>query len=139
MWRCMQDIAELEAAVAENLLPLEAVGAPHRALRAFRALLFAPTAALVDSLLLPALPRSTVLHHLYSRAPLALQSPHSRSGFSPAQVCAACHAGIALCFAGCTLKVNDGRTHFPGDKVGCTWWPSTSNCCACGAAIQVLS
>lgn len=82
-----QDIAELEAAVAENLLPLEAVGAPHRALRAFRALLFAPTPALADSLLLPALPRSTVLHHLYSRAPPALQSPHSRSGFSPAQVC----------------------------------------------------
>ncbi|CAL8469379.1 g8920 [Coccomyxa elongata] len=80
-----KDIAELEAAVAENLLPLEAVGAPHRALRAFRALLFAPTPALADSLLLPALPRSTVLHHLYSRAPPALQSPHSRSGFSPAQ------------------------------------------------------
>ncbi|EIE21637.1 hypothetical protein COCSUDRAFT_30131 [Coccomyxa subellipsoidea C-169] len=80
-----KDIAELEAAVAENLLPLEAVGAPHRALRAFRALLFAAAPAPGDSLLLAALPRSTVLHHLYSRAPPALQSPHSRSGFSPAQ------------------------------------------------------
>jgi hypothetical protein len=83
---CAQDIAELEAAVAENMLPLEAVGAPHRALRAFRALLFAAAPAAGESLLLAALPRSTVLHHLYSRAPPALQSPHSRSGFSPAQV-----------------------------------------------------
>ena len=72
--------------MAENLLPLEAVGAPHRALRAFRALLFAAAPAPGDSLLLAALPRSTVLHHLYSRAPPALQSPHTRSGFSPAQV-----------------------------------------------------
>jgi len=72
--------------VAENLLPLEALGAPHRSLRAFRALLFAPTPSLGESLLLAALPPSTLLHHLYSRAPPALQFPHSRSGFSPAQV-----------------------------------------------------
>lgn len=86
----LQDIAELESAVAENLVPLEAVGAPHRALRAFRPLLFLETPALRGSLLLQALPPSVVLHHLYSRAPPALQSPHSRSGFSPAQVCDPC-------------------------------------------------
>jgi hypothetical protein len=84
--RRAQDIAELEAAVAENLVPLEAVGPPHRALRAFRPLLFLDTAALPDSLLLQALPPSVVLHHLYSRSPPALQSPHAHSGFSPAQV-----------------------------------------------------
>lgn len=32
----MQDMAELEAAVTDNLLPVDAIGAPHRVLRAFR-------------------------------------------------------------------------------------------------------
>lgn len=32
----MQDMAELEASVADNLLPVDAIGAPHRVLHAFR-------------------------------------------------------------------------------------------------------
>ena len=82
----LQDMAELEAAVADYLLPVDAVGAPHRVLRAFRPLLVLGTPELAASLLVAALPPSIVLHHLYSRAPPALQSPHIRSGFTPAQV-----------------------------------------------------
>ena len=71
----MQDMAELEAAVADYLLPVDAVGAPHRVLRAFRPLIFLGTPELAASLLVAALPPSIVLHHMYSRAPAALQSP----------------------------------------------------------------
>ena len=51
-----------------------------------RPLVFLATPELASSLLVSALPPSVVLHHLYSRAPVALQSPHARSGFTPAQV-----------------------------------------------------
>ncbi len=94
-----QDMAELESAVADNLLPVDAIGAPHRVLRAFRPLIFLGTPELASSLLLSAVPLSMVLHHMYSRAPEALQSPHTRSGFTPAQVqspvtCPACKAYV---------------------------------------------
>ena len=93
---CVQDMAELEAAVADYLLPVDAVGAPHRALRAFRPLLFLGARELAASPLVPALPPSVVLHHLFSRAPAALQSPHARAGFTPAQVrCAARQAHVS--------------------------------------------
>lgn len=82
----LQDMAELESAVADNLLPVDALGAPHRVLRAFRPLIFLATPELSTSLLVSALPPSIVLHHAYSRSPVALQSPHTRSGFTPAQV-----------------------------------------------------
>ena len=82
-----QDIAELEAAVSQNLLPADALGAPHRLLRAFRSLLFLDTPALAaQPAVAAALPPSVLVHHLYSRAPPALVSPHTRSGYSPAQV-----------------------------------------------------
>ena len=82
----MQDIAELEESVGSNLWPIEQLGPPQRVLRAFRRLLFLETTALADSPLLAELPSSIVLHHLYCRAPTALQSPHTRSGFTPQQV-----------------------------------------------------
>ena len=97
----MQDMAELEAAVADYLLPVDAVGAPHRVLRAFRPLIFLGTPELAASLLVAALPPSIVLHHMYSRAPAALQSPHIRSGFTPAQVRCLAPRGSA-----CTSYVN---------------------------------
>ncbi|KAL4458763.1 hypothetical protein ABPG75_013628 [Micractinium tetrahymenae] len=80
-----KDLAELEAAVGQHLLPLEQLGAPARALRAFRRLLFLETTEVEGSPLLRELPRPEVLHHLYSRAPPQLESPHSRSGLTPAQ------------------------------------------------------
>ena len=84
-WR-LQDMAELEAAVGQSLAPVEALGGPHRVLRAFRPLLFLDTCALASSPLLAALPPGVALSHLFSRAPPGLQSPHQRSGFTPAQV-----------------------------------------------------
>eukprot|EP00884_Botryococcus_braunii_P012366 jgi/Botrbrau1/2112/Bobra.0093s0019.1 len=83
-----KDMAELEVAVGQYLWPLQHLGAPARVLRAFRPFIFLESDALNGSPLLAELPSSVVLHHLYSRAPAALQSPHSRDGFSPAPVLA---------------------------------------------------
>ncbi len=102
----VQDMAELESAVADNLLPVDAIGAPHRVLRAFRPLIFLSTPELASSLLVSALPPSMVLHHMYSRAPAALQSPHARSGFTPAQV----HSlSPCLCMSGILLSCSRYR------------------------------
>jgi hypothetical protein len=78
-------MAELELAVAQHVCPVEALGPPYRSLRAFRPLLFVETEAVPSSALLAELPPSAVLHHLYSRAPPALASPHTRAGLSAAQ------------------------------------------------------
>ncbi|PSC76466.1 conserved oligomeric Golgi complex subunit 5 [Micractinium conductrix] len=80
-----KDLAEMEAAVGQQLLPLEQLGGPARALRAFRRLLFLETAEVEGSPVLRELPRPEVLHHLYSRAPPQLESPHARSSLTPAQ------------------------------------------------------
>lgn len=78
----------MEVAVGQNIWPLQAIGPPHAMLRALRPLLFVETPAIPQSPFLNHLPATVVLHHLYSRAPAALQSPHIRSGLTPAQVCA---------------------------------------------------
>ena len=96
----VQDMAELEAAVGQNLFPVEQLGAPFRVVRAFRPLLFLETAAVRDSPLRKELPPSVVLHHLYSRAPAELQSPHARNGLSPAQVGVG-HDCISVCIWPC--------------------------------------
>ena len=82
----LQDMAELESAVGASLVPAEAVGSPLRALRALRRLLFTETPDVRGSAWAADLPRPALLHHLYSRAPAALESPHVRSGLTPAQV-----------------------------------------------------
>lgn len=86
---CLQlakDAAELEAAVTQHLAPAEAVEGPLRALRALRRLLFTDTAALAAAPAPPRdLPPPAALHHLFSRAPPALESPHARSKLTPAQ------------------------------------------------------
>ena len=81
-----KDIGEFEAGITQQLLPAEQLGAPLRALRAFRRLLFTETDELVEgSAVLKDLPRVAVLHHLFSRAPVQLESPHTRSKLSPTQ------------------------------------------------------
>ncbi|XVE84488.1 hypothetical protein DITRI_Ditri17bG0017600 [Diplodiscus trichospermus] len=77
--RMARDMAELELAVGQNLFPVEQLGAPYRALRAFRPLIFLETSQLGASPLLQDLPPSVILHHLYSRGPEELQSPLQRS------------------------------------------------------------
>ncbi|KAI9114639.1 hypothetical protein K1719_014337 [Acacia pycnantha] len=77
--RMARDMAELELAVGQNLFPVEQLGAPYRALRAFRPLIFLETSQLPSSSLLQDLPPNVILHHLYSRAPDELQSPLQRN------------------------------------------------------------
>lgn len=77
--RMARDMAELELAVGQNLFPVEQLGAPYRALRSFRPLIFLETSQLGASPLLQDLPLSVILHHLYSRGPEELQSPLQRN------------------------------------------------------------
>ena len=79
-------MGELEAAVGQSIYPLGHLGLPFNMLRAFRRLLFLDTAEVLGSPPVRELPASVVLHHLYCRAPAALQSPHVRQSFTPAQV-----------------------------------------------------
>ncbi|XP_068655143.1 conserved oligomeric Golgi complex subunit 5-like [Aristolochia californica] len=81
--RMARDMAELELAVSQNLFPVEQLGAPYRALRALRPVIFLETSQLVGSPLLQDLPLSVILHHLYSRAPEELQSPLQRNNLTP--------------------------------------------------------
>ncbi|XP_011082901.1 conserved oligomeric Golgi complex subunit 5 [Sesamum indicum] len=83
--RMARDMAELELAVGQNLFPVEQLGAPYRALRAFRPVIFLDTSQLGSSPLLQDLPPSVILHHLYSRAPDDLQSPLQRNKLTPLQ------------------------------------------------------
>eukprot|EP00898_Chlorokybus_atmophyticus_P001187 jgi/Chlat1/2069/Chrsp17S02540 len=83
--RLARDTAELELVVAQNIYPVEKLGAPYRALRAFRPLIFLETHQLESSPLLQELPASAVLHHLFTRGPDELQSPHRRAGLTAAQ------------------------------------------------------
>ncbi|KAJ4729021.1 conserved oligomeric Golgi complex subunit 5 [Melia azedarach] len=77
--RMARDMAELELAVGQSLFPVEQLGAPYRALRAFRPLIFLETSQLAASPLLQDLPPSVILHHLYSRGPDELLSPLQRN------------------------------------------------------------
>jgi len=83
--RLAKDMAELELAVGQNLYSVTQLGGSYRALRAFRPLLFLPTAQVPTSPLLQELPMSVVLHHLYTRAPENLLSPHAKAGLTAAQ------------------------------------------------------
>ncbi|XP_020684628.1 conserved oligomeric Golgi complex subunit 5 [Dendrobium catenatum] len=83
--RMARDMAELELAVGQNLFPVEQLGAPYRALRAFRPMIFLETSQLQGSPLLNDLPPSVILHHLYSRGPEDLQSPMQRNKLTPLQ------------------------------------------------------
>ncbi|XP_071714797.1 conserved oligomeric Golgi complex subunit 5-like [Rutidosis leptorrhynchoides] len=83
--RMARDMAELELAVGQNLFPVEQLGAPYRALRALRPVIFLETSQLGSSPLLQDLPPSVILHHLYSRGPDELQSPMQRNKLTPVQ------------------------------------------------------
>lgn len=83
--RMARDMAELELAVGQNLFPVEQLGAPYRALRAFRPLIFLETSQLGSAPILQDLPLSVILHHLYTRGPDELQSPLQRTKLTPLQ------------------------------------------------------
>ncbi|CAH9099143.1 unnamed protein product [Cuscuta epithymum] len=83
--RMARDMAELELVVGQNLFPVEQLGGPYRALRAFRPVIFLETSQLESSPLIQDLPPSVILHHLFSRGPDELQSPMQRNKLSPLQ------------------------------------------------------
>ncbi|CAH8358884.1 unnamed protein product [Eruca vesicaria subsp. sativa] len=83
--RMARDMAELELAVGQNLFPVEQLGAPYRALIAFRPLIFLETSEMGSSPLIQDLPPSIVLHHLYTRGPDELDSPMQKDRLSPKQ------------------------------------------------------
>ncbi|CAN0913966.1 Conserved oligomeric Golgi complex subunit 5 [Linum grandiflorum] len=83
--RMARDMAELELTVGQNLFPVEQLGAPYRALRAFRPLIFLETSQLASSPLFQDLPLNVILHHLYSRGPDELLSPMQRNKLTPLQ------------------------------------------------------
>jgi conserved oligomeric Golgi complex subunit 5 len=83
-----KDIGELEAVVTQQLVPAEILGSPLKSLRSFRRLLFTETVDLENNnsqLLLKDLPAVVVMHHLFSRGPTLLESPHTRNKLSPSQ------------------------------------------------------
>ena len=81
----ISDMAELELVVGQSLFPVEQLGAPYRAFRAFKPLVFLETSDFASSPLLQELPPTVVLHHLYTRAPVELESPMQRTKLSPQQ------------------------------------------------------
>lgn len=62
-----KDLAELQAAVGQQLHPLEQLGAPYRVVKAFRALLFTAATDIASNPLLAELPPAITLQHLFSR------------------------------------------------------------------------
>ncbi|XP_047318062.1 conserved oligomeric Golgi complex subunit 5 [Impatiens glandulifera] len=83
--RMARDMAELELAVGQNLFPVEQLGAPYRALRAFRPIIFLETSQLGGSSLVQDLQPSVLLHHLYSRGPDEMQNPMQRNKLTALQ------------------------------------------------------
>ncbi|KAJ6337163.1 hypothetical protein OIU76_006937 [Salix suchowensis] len=83
--RMARDMAELELTIGQSLFPVEQLGPPYRALRAFRPLIFLETSQLGGSPLLQDLPPSVILHHLYTRGPDELESPLQRNRLTPLQ------------------------------------------------------
>ncbi|KAG0626188.1 hypothetical protein M758_2G109200 [Ceratodon purpureus] len=81
----ISDMAELELVVGQSLFPVEQLGASYRAFRAFKPLVFLETSEFASSPLLQELPPTVVLHHLYTRAPVELESPMQRTKLTPQQ------------------------------------------------------
>lgn len=81
----ISDMAELELVVGQSLFPVEQLGASYRAFRAFKPLVFLETSEFAESPLLHDLPPTVVLHHLYTRAPVELESPMVRMKLTPQQ------------------------------------------------------
>jgi len=79
------DMAQLEAALSPFCAPLQRLGAPYRALRSLKHLIFLDNDAIASSPERENVPPSVVIHHLFSRAPEELQLPHVRLAQTEAQ------------------------------------------------------
>eukprot|EP00252_Welwitschia_mirabilis_P013776 TRINITY_DN3034_c0_g1_i10.p1 TRINITY_DN3034_c0_g1~~TRINITY_DN3034_c0_g1_i10.p1 ORF type:complete len:120 (+),score=16.86 TRINITY_DN3034_c0_g1_i10:1549-1908(+) len=78
-------MAGLELAVGQNLFPVEQLGAPYGVLPDLKPLFFQETSKLNNSPFRQGLPRSVVLHHIYSRTPDELEFPMQKNKLAPEQ------------------------------------------------------
>lgn len=77
------DMAQIEFAVGPLCHKVSDLGKSYKLLRSFRPLLFQTSEDIVGNPALgESLPHSVVLHHLFSRAPSELKSPHEVAGWS---------------------------------------------------------
>ncbi|XP_022783449.1 conserved oligomeric Golgi complex subunit 5-like isoform X1 [Stylophora pistillata] len=77
------DMAQIEFAVGPLCHKVSDLGKSYKLLRSFRPLLFQTSEDIVNNPALgESLPHSVVLHHLFSRAPNELKSPHEVAGWS---------------------------------------------------------
>ncbi|XP_023694125.1 conserved oligomeric Golgi complex subunit 5 [Paramormyrops kingsleyae] len=84
--RLAADFAQMELAVAPLCRRVSDLGKPYRLLRSFRPLLFQTSELIASSQAVGDLiPYSTMLHFLFTRAPLDLKSPHQRAEWSIAR------------------------------------------------------
>ncbi|ELR14443.1 golgi family protein, putative [Acanthamoeba castellanii str. Neff] len=78
------DMAQMELALAP-IHPLKDLGGPYKELRALRPLIFREKDQILGSPELESLSMTTAMHHMFSRAPEELLSPHVRAGWSIAK------------------------------------------------------
>ncbi|KAL9959850.1 hypothetical protein ACROYT_G033211 [Oculina patagonica] len=77
------DMAQIEFAVGPLCHKVSDLGRSYKLLRSFRPLLFQTSEDIVGNPALgESLPHSVVLHHLFSRAPSELKSPHEVAGWT---------------------------------------------------------
>ncbi|KAJ7354884.1 Conserved oligomeric Golgi complex subunit [Desmophyllum pertusum] len=77
------DMAQIEFAIGPLCHKVSDLGTSYKLLRSFRPLLFQTSEDIVSNPALgESLPHSVVLHHLFSRAPNELKSPHEVAGWS---------------------------------------------------------
>ncbi|XP_028668771.1 conserved oligomeric Golgi complex subunit 5 [Erpetoichthys calabaricus] len=84
--RLAADFAQMELAVAPLCRRVSDLGRPYRLLRSFRPMLFQTSEHIAGSQTIgDIIPYSTILHFLFTRAPMELKSPHQRAEWSIAR------------------------------------------------------
>ena len=79
----MVDFAQIELALSPFCRRLIDLGKHYKILKAFRSLLILSSEEFVNNAAVgDVVPYDIVLHHLFSRAPLELRSPHQVMGWS---------------------------------------------------------
>ncbi|XP_004365523.2 hypothetical protein CAOG_00652 [Capsaspora owczarzaki ATCC 30864] len=122
--RLTADLAQFEVALGPLQvrcgMRLADMGQPYRAMRAFRPILFMDASHIANaSAVGDALSVSTALHHLFSRGPDEMQSPHVRAQMTPlkySQWLDTHTEADALVLIGATLEAYAQRVRARGDK-----------------------
>ncbi|CAF0814079.1 unnamed protein product [Didymodactylos carnosus] len=86
--RLAADFAQIELALSPFCRRLADLGRHYKMLRAFRPFLFLTSESmLTNSAVGDIIPYDTVLHHLFSKAPTEMRSPHQVMGWSISRYC----------------------------------------------------